>query len=103
MPLLRKSILFLAIVGIEVGLLAGFALYARFSGIGAAPPELRGRRELVEQLTLTDPALWTEARYTRHPSQTDFASPFQDFPASLDHFPAGSILAPAAGLPGGRR
>jgi hypothetical protein len=55
---------------------------------------LNAQRELVRSLSLTDFAIWTEARYTRHPSQADFFSPFQDFPSSLEHFPAGSIIAP---------
>ncbi|HER63458.1 MAG TPA: hypothetical protein ENO11_05740 [Desulfobacteraceae bacterium] len=64
-----------------------------------APPssrevELQGQKELVRRLCLTDFAIWTEARYTRHPSQTDFFSPFQDFPSSFEHFPAGSVVAP---------
>ena len=55
---------------------------------------MQAKRALVSRLGLTDLAIWTEARYTRHPSQTDFFSAFQDFPGSLDHFPAGSIMAP---------
>lgn len=51
-------------------------------------------RELVDRLELTDLAVWTEARYTRHPSQADFFAPFQDAPSSLEHFPAGSVIAP---------
>jgi hypothetical protein len=47
----------------------------------------------VRELELTDLSIWTEARYTRHPSQSDRFAPFQDFPSSLEHFPAGSIVA----------
>ena len=50
------------------------------------------KREIVARLGLTDLAIWTEARYTRHPSQADLFSPFQDFPSSLEHFPAGSVV-----------
>ncbi len=53
------------------------------------------KRKIVNALGLTDLSLWTEARYTRHPSQTDFFSAFQDFPASFEHFPAGSLVSPA--------
>lgn len=53
-----------------------------------------GGRVLVQQLQLTDLAIWTEARYTRHPSQADLFTPFQEFPGALEHFPAGSLLAP---------
>lgn len=51
-------------------------------------------RRLVEILSLTDFAIWTEARYTRHPSQADLFTPFQSFPSSFEHFPAGSVIAP---------
>ena len=52
------------------------------------------QREMVRVLQLTDLAIWTEARYTRHPSQADLFTPFQEFPGALEHFPAGSLLAP---------
>jgi hypothetical protein len=50
------------------------------------------RREIVRVLTLTDLCLFTEARYTRHPSMSDLYAPFQDHPMSLEHFPSGSIM-----------
>jgi hypothetical protein len=56
--------------------------------------EIASKKTIVKELMLTDLALWTEARYTRHPSQADLLTPFQDFPAAMDHFPAGSIIAP---------
>lgn len=56
--------------------------------------EVREKRDTVKRLMLTDFALWTEARYTRNPSQADLFAAFQDFPSSIDHFPAGSIIAP---------
>ncbi|GBE00977.1 hypothetical protein BMS3Bbin06_01853 [bacterium BMS3Bbin06] len=57
--------------------------------------EIRGKRMIVHDLMLTDLSIWTEARYTRNPSQADLFSPFQDYPSSIEHFPAGSIIAPA--------
>lgn len=54
----------------------------------------QARAQLVAQLQLTDLALWTEARYARHPSQADWFSPFQDGPATLDRFPVGMWTAP---------
>jgi hypothetical protein len=54
---------------------------------------LSQRAKLVGQLGLTDLALFTEARYTRHPSQADLHSAFQDHPMSFDHFPTGSLIA----------
>lgn len=53
---------------------------------------------LVRSLGLTDLALWTEARYTRHPTQTDFFSPFQDLPGGMEHFPAGALISPPSHL-----
>lgn len=49
---------------------------------------------LVRELGLSDLALFTEARYTRHPTQADRHAPFQDHPAALEHFPTGSLLPP---------
>jgi hypothetical protein len=46
------------------------------------------------RLGLTDLALFTEARYTRHPSQADLHSAFQDHPLALEHFPSGSLIVP---------
>ncbi len=51
------------------------------------------RRALVRSLQLTDLSLFTEARYTRHLSQADLHSAFQDHPLSAEHFPAGSFTA----------
>jgi hypothetical protein len=53
---------------------------------------------LVERLELTDPVLFTEARYTRHPTQADLQSAFQDHPVAFEHFPTGSLLPPPAGI-----
>jgi hypothetical protein len=51
---------------------------------------------LVARLGLTDLCLFTEARYTRHPSQADAFAPFQDHPRALEHFPSGSLAAAPA-------
>ena len=52
---------------------------------------VRDMRDEVEALRLTDLCLFTEARYTRNPSQADLNSAFQDHPFSLEHFPSGSF------------
>jgi len=52
------------------------------------------RRALVKSLSLTDLVLFTDARYTRHPSMADRHTPFQDYPLSLEHFPSGSLIPP---------
>jgi hypothetical protein len=74
-------------------------LFAAFAAtlFDAALPRAADReaaRTLVAQLGLTDLALFTEARYTRHPSQADLHSAFQDHPLALEHFPTGSLLPP---------
>ena len=53
---------------------------------------------LVERLGLTDLCLFTDARYTRHPSQADRFAPFQDHPRALEHFPSGALAAPPTAL-----
>lgn len=52
------------------------------------------KRRVVRALQLTDVCLFTEARYTRHLSQADLHTPFQDHPGALEHFPTGSLVAP---------
>ena len=47
------------------------------------------RRKITRKIGLPDLAITTAARYLRHYSLTDINSPFQDYPVSLDHFPAG--------------
>lgn len=52
------------------------------------------KRQLVAVLGITDLSLSSEARYTRHVTQADLFSAFQDFPGSLEHFPSGSTIPP---------
>jgi hypothetical protein len=49
---------------------------------------------MVHRLGLTDLALFTEARYTRHLTQADRFAPFQDHPGAREHFPSGALVAP---------
>ncbi|MBF0466911.1 MAG: hypothetical protein HQK94_17730 [Nitrospirae bacterium] len=89
-----KSGIFLSLIAIEL-IVIGFLYLDAKHTVAGRNTELQMKRALVKELSLTDFALFTEARYTRHPSQADTFSPFQDFPSSMDHFPAGSILAPS--------
>ncbi len=57
-------------------------------------PERTARQHLTARLGLTDPALFTEARYTRHLSRADLHSAFQDHPLAYEHFPSGSLVPP---------
>jgi len=89
-----KHKLFLGFTVFEVLALLFLLFYSRSIVTDRNRGEVPAKRQLVKHLKLTDLSLWTEARYTRHPSQADFFTPFQDFPASFEHFPAGSIIAP---------
>ena len=59
----------------------------------ADEPFLSEKSEMVKRLGLTDLCLFTDARYTRHPTMADVHTPFQDYPTSLEHFPSASILS----------
>jgi hypothetical protein len=63
-------------------------------GLEAASPALDSKKHIVAELGLSDLALFTEARYTRHLSQADRHSAFQDHPMAIEHFPSGSLISP---------
>jgi hypothetical protein len=89
-----KHKVFLVFTFCEVMILVVLLLYCHFAVTTQKNYAIPAKRELVKSLQLTDLSLWTEARYTRNPSQADIFTPFQDFPSSLEHFPAGSIIGP---------
>jgi hypothetical protein len=94
---MRPSVIVILLFSVAVtlfGLSWVDALYRR----AAAADALAHRQQTVRDYGLTDPALFTEARYTRHPTQADLHSPFQDHPVALEHFPSGSVLTPPAHL-----
>jgi hypothetical protein len=95
---MRKSDLFLRGVAVASALLLltalDSALRSRMAG-----PAIASRAALVSDLDLTDLALFTEARYTRHPSQADLHSAFQDHPIAIEHFPTGSVVPARAPMP----
>jgi len=90
---MRKSSYFFSYLLTGVFLLSAVFIHAAFER-NARAGELREQAKLVRELELTDLCLFTEARYTRHPSQADLHSPFQDHPLSMEHFPSGSMLPP---------
>ena len=49
--------------------------------------------EMVHTLGLTDLAISTEARYTRHVAVTDKLAPFMDHLGSIEHFPSGTFYS----------
>ncbi len=48
----------------------------------------------TRSLGLTDLAVATEARYTRHPAVSDAMAPFMDHPGAIEHFPTGAFWRP---------
>ena len=90
---MRKSTLFLIFTLGNLVLLFLMALHARH-GQAAGHDATMARARMVKEYQLTDLCLFTEARYTRHPSMADRHAPQQDHPASLEHFPSGSLVSP---------
>lgn len=90
---MRASTWMLAILGLLLLAFAGLWLDAAATGASRAA-DTAAARALAARLELTDLALFTEARYTRHPGQADLHSAFQDHPLALEHFPSGSLIVP---------
>ncbi len=90
---MRRSTLLLLFF-LAAGALLAATLNDAEMGRQRAALELQQRAQLVSEFGLTDLALFTEARYTRHPSQADLHSAFQDHPMALEHFPSGSLQLP---------
>ncbi len=88
----RKSDLFFSLMGALLLLLAFLFGHASYTQEKDAPI-ITEKRQMVGRLGLTDLCLFTDARYTRHPSVADLNTPFQDYPLSLEHFPSGSIIS----------
>lgn len=90
---MRRSTVFLVLLGLQLGLFLGVLLHAWQVG-RAADPGVAECRRWVSELRLTDLCLFTEARYTRNPALADLHTPFQDHPIALEHFPSGTLVAP---------
>lgn len=90
---MRGSDLFILYIGTLTGLLLLSLLDAGVRSHLAAESLEQTSRE-VRELELTDLSLFTEARYTRHLSQSDRHTSFQDHPMALEHFPSGSLVTP---------
>lgn len=91
---MRKSTLYISFIAL-CSVIFGFLLlgYPVF-GSARYDAALQEKKQLVATLGLTDLCLFTEARYTRHLSQADLFSAFQDHPMSFEHFPSGSMTLP---------
>jgi hypothetical protein len=91
--ILRPSHIALGLTG-TLGILFGAGMLTATLGTSVETRAMARNQELVRQLGLSDLALFTEARYTRHPSMADLHTAFQDHPVSFDHFPSGSLVPP---------
>jgi len=96
---MKRHRIFIGLTLLQAAALSILLLHGSNRVSGHGDHLLPALKVTVATLQLTDLSLWTEARYTRHPSQADRFTPFQDFPSALEHFPAGSILAPVRAEP----
>ena len=94
---MRKSNLFLLYLVVNLFLLAGMFVHATMKK-RMEMEALREQETIVRRLELSDLCLFTEASYTRHLSEADLHTPFQDSPMTLEHFPSGSLVIPPAGM-----
>jgi len=92
---MRKSSLFLLFLAAGIIFLVLMFVHASVQ-MKAGAASLQAKADLVGKLGLTDLCLFTEASYTRHLSQADLHTPFQNGPMSLEHFPSGSLVMPPA-------
>ncbi|MBC8419192.1 MAG: hypothetical protein H8E10_11405 [Desulfobacterales bacterium] len=91
---MRKSTLYLLSITVT-GLILAFLLFIHpILTAETHHTRISEERRLVHALGITDLCLFTEARYTRNPTQADLHSAFQDHPLALEHFPSGSLLSP---------
>ena len=90
----KKFFFFILIQGIILILLLAHSFYQ----IHADQSWLQEKKQMVRDLELTDLCLFTEANYTRHLTQADRHTPFQNSPMAFEHFPSGSLLLPPKSL-----
>lgn len=95
----RKAEVFLLFIAFFFVLLLACISHAAISR-SARVWEFREMAAMAQRYTLTDLALFTEARYTRNPSLADYYAAFQAHPMALEHFPSGSIVGPPEHLSG---
>lgn len=99
---MSKHTMFILIAALQTLLIAACVFRVSTRSLTHEISHITPSRIITEKLGLTDLALLTEARYTRHLSQADNFTAFQDLPASFEHFPAGSILIPTRKFAGTR-
>jgi hypothetical protein len=90
---MRPSTVLMLVLSVYVMLYSGLVLVVghKNSGLAAHVPIMQ---EAVARFGLTDLALSTEARYTRHPAVSDPVAVTMDHPGAIDHFPSTLFWAP---------
>ena len=78
------------LIALQVLVLVFLVAAGHFAADRIAPVR-RCNRQLVQVFELTDLSIWTGARYTRHLSQADVFSAFQDGMGALERFPEGAL------------
>jgi hypothetical protein len=91
----RKSNFYLIFIAINLLFLSFLLLVHPAATRDDFEKKLAEERRIVRELGITDLCIFTEARYTRHLSQADLHSAFQDYPMAMEHFPSGSIVRPS--------
>ena len=100
---MRKSTIYLTFITFCIVVLALLLVAHPLLSTPYYEQILAGKKTLVQKLELTDLCLFTEARYTRHLSQADLHSAFQDHPMAFEHFPSGSLVLPPISIHRGDR
>ena len=90
---MRKSSFFLMFLSAALALFSLMLFHASYA-VKAEDRALQSKAEMVRKLMITDLCLFTEANYTRHLSQADSHTAFQDSPLVMEHFPSGSLAMP---------
>lgn len=94
---MRRSDIYIAVMLMGIASIAVLFMHAAYAE-KASSAHIALERGIVRNYMLTDIALFTEARYTRHPSMADLNTPFQDYPFSFEHFPSGSLMPLPPGM-----
>lgn len=84
---MRPSIALLVLV-VAPSLLVGYLTPVIVAKRQAQEKNIILLQAIVSTLGLSDLALSTEARYTRHPAVSDPVVVFMDHPGAIDHFPS---------------
>jgi hypothetical protein len=94
----RKAHLWLSLMGLALFMLTAAVLPSLYTSGTAWDRRHEQMSRLVEELSLTDLCLFTDAHYLRNLTQADHHAPFQDNPAAFDYFPSGSLVVPPVSL-----